>query len=406
MNSKRILLIVAFIIFVIAMAFALYWVFFRGGSLPGEGDDNTNTGGSLPNIGVGNVSIISTSTPNIDALPWDQIKDRISPVANGGLTAVNTITDSSIKGLDSGSLGLRYYDEAAKKFYKINDNGEPEVLSDKQFHNVETVNWSKKGDKVVLEYPDGNNILYNFETGEQVSLPIELEDFSFDRSGTSLVAEWIDASGNDENNWLVLVGENGANIDLIEPLGDEAADTQVGFSPDNQIAALYRQYIDTQRQEVYPIGIHGENFSSFVVNGAGFTSEWSPEGSSLVYSVYNKSSDYLPNLYVTQGNTSSLGQIKVPLNLNTWPDKCTFSGEDIMYCAVPRGLPRGAGLYPEIAEDYTDTFYKVNLNSGVQQLIADPVGGSLGYNAHDLFVSGNNLYFTDQDGVLQMIQLQ
>ncbi|PLX25101.1 hypothetical protein C0580_03285 [Candidatus Parcubacteria bacterium] len=406
MNPKRILLVVGFVIFVIAMAFALYWVFFRGGSLPGGGDDNTNAGGSLPNIGAGNVSIISTSTPNIDSLPFDQIKDRISPVANGGLTAVNTITESSIKGLNNSAFGLRYYDENEKKFYKLNEKGEPEVLDDKQFHNVDKVSWSQKGDKAVLEYPDGNNILYNFETGDQVTLPVELEDFSFDRSGTSLAAEWIDASGNDENNWLVLVSENGANIDLIEPLGDQAADTQVAFSPDNQVAALYREYIDTQRQEVYPIGIHGENFSSFVVNGAGFTSEWSPGGRSLVYSVYNKESDYLPTLHVTQGNTSSLGQIKVSLNLNTWPEKCTFASEDTMYCAVPRGLPRGAGLYPEIAQDYTDTFYSVNLNSGVQQLIADPVGASLGYNAHDLFVSGDNLYFTDQDGVLQMIQLQ
>jgi hypothetical protein len=28
-----------------------------------------------------------------------------------------------------------------------------------------------------LEYPDGYNIFYNFNTGEQVSLPKEMEDF-------------------------------------------------------------------------------------------------------------------------------------------------------------------------------------------------------------------------------------
>mgnify|MGYP002630298716 CR=1 FL=1 len=406
MNSKRILLIVAFIVFVIAMVFALYFVFFKNPITPSGGEGGEGGGGTLPGIGIGNVSIISTSTTAVDNLPWEQIRDKISPVANGGLTAVSKVTDGNIKGLSSSPSGLQFYDADKKQFYKIGANGELEVLDEKKFHNVEKISWSGRGDKAVLEYPDGSNIIYNFTTGKQVSLPQELEDFSFDRSGTALAAEWIDASGNDDNNWVVLVSEDGVNIDLIEPLGDEAADTAVGFSPDNQVAALYREYIDVQRQEVYPIGVHGENFNAFVVNGAGFTSDWSPKGDSLVYSVYNKESDYLPTLWVTQGNTNSLGSLKVSLNLNTWPDKCTFSGEDTLYCAVPKGLPRGAGLYPEIADDYTDTFYKVNLNSGIQTIIADPIGESLGYNASNLFVVGNVLYFTDQNGVLQKINLQ
>lgn len=400
------MVLLGFVAFVLLIAFALYWVFFKNPALPGREGDNTNGSGGLPNIGVGNISVISTSTPDISNLPWEELQDRVSPVANGGLTVVNKVAEGDIKGLSSTGSGTKFYNADAQQFYKIGTDGKVELLADKKFYNVDKVNWSNKGDKVVLEYPDGSNILYNFDTGKQVTLPTELQDFSFDRSGTGLAAEWIDASGNEENNWLVAISEDGANIDLIEPIGDEAADTQVGFSPDNQIAALYRSYADLQRQEIYPIGLHGENFNSFVVQGAGFTSDWSPSGQSLIYSVYNKESDYLPTMWVTQGNTNTLGQIKVSLNLNTWPDKCTFSGEQTLYCAVPRGLPRGAGLYPEVAADYNDTFYRVDLNSGVQTLIADPVGDSLGYNAHNLFVSGNVLYFTDQEGNLQSINLQ
>jgi len=221
------------------------------------------------------------------------------------------------------------------------------------------------------------------------------------------VAEWINADGNKENNWLITVNDDGSGMQLIEPVGDQAGDVAVGFSPDNQVAALYRKYIDLQRQEVYPIGLEGENFNSFTVQGAGFTSEWSPDGESLVYSVYHENTNYMPNLWVTQGESGELGDIKVSLNLATWPDKCTFSGSSTMYCAVPKGLPRGAGLYPDIADSYNDNFYSVNLNTGAKTLIANPIGEQFGYSADNLFVSddGHWLYFTDQSGNLQSMRL-
>jgi len=78
-----------------------------------------------------------------------------------------------------------------------------------------------------------------------------------------------------------------------------------------------------------------------------------------------------------------------------------------MYCAVPKGLPRGAGLYPDIADSYNDNFYSVNLNTGAKTLIANPIGEQFGYSADNLFVSddGHWLYFTDQSGNLQSMRL-
>ena len=75
---------------------------------------------------------------------------------------------------------------------------------------------------------------------------------------------------------------------------------------------------------------------------------------------------------------------------------------------MPQGLPRGAGLYPEIADRYPDNFYYINLNSGSKNLIASPVGESGSYTAHNLFVSNDQsiLYFTDQNGNLQSIKLK
>jgi len=406
MDKKKILAVLGFIIVVLLIGFALYWVFFKpSGPIATSNDFNA---GNLPGIGNGNVTVVNGNTnTNTGGLPWQiYVPDKVSDVASGGLTKVDKLVDNEVKGLISSHNGLQYYDTVNQKFYRVNEDGQIEELSNKLFYKVDNVTWSGDGDKAILEYPDGSNILYNFKTGKQVTLPKEMEDFSFDTSNSKIAAKWIGPT--EEDNWLVTSNDDGSGMSLIEPLGDQSANTFVGFSPDNQVAVIHRKYVDAQRQEVYPIGVNGESFKSFVVNGAGFDYDWSPEGSSMVYSVYSDTTNYNPNLWVTNGRTSELGDLKVSLNVQTWPEKCTFAGEDGMYCAVPQGMPRGAGLYPEIADRYPDNFYYINLNSGTKNLIASPVGENGSYTAHNLFTStdGSILYFTDNDGNLQSIRLK
>lgn len=406
MNIKRLLAVLAFILFVAAIGFALYWVFFRTLPTSQTGPEDEFGAGQLPGIGDGGPEVPDGNEET--NLPWEQYFDKqVSTVANGGLTEVSKITDNSVKGIVSGDFGLQYYDEADQKFYRINEDGKPVVLSDEQFFGVENVTWENRGEKAILEYPDGRNILYNFKTGKQVTLPQELEEFSFNGAANQIVAEWIGDS--EENNWLITSNDDGSQMRLIEPIGDQSHNVQVGVSPDNQVAALFREYVDAQRQEVYPIGFNKENLKSFVVAGAGFTSRWSDDGQNLIYSVYNQESNYNPTLWMTSGSTGSLGDIKVSLNLQTWPEKCTFSGDNELICAAPQGLPRGSGLAPEVASEYRDNFYHIDLDTGVKTLLASPVGEDGLYSAENLFVSddGGVLYFTDvNSGSLQSIRLR
>lgn len=409
MNVKKILIVIGFVIFVLGVGFALYWVFFR--TPPSITNQNTNQAvGNLPNIGNGNLNVVTNvnTNQNTNVLPWQPyITDKVSDVANGGLTEVSKVSEGNAVGAKTTSNGVQFYDADSQKFYRLDENGNMVTLSDKKFFQVQNVTWTDTGDKAILEYPDGSNILYNFNTGKQVTLPQEMENFSFNSSGSQIAAKWIGPT--EEDNWLVGANDDGSGMFLIEPLGDQAYSTNVQFSPDNQIAVMHTKYVDAERQEVYPIGLNDESFKSFKVNGAGFTYDWSPEGSSMLYSVYNQDTNYNPNLWVTKGNTSELGDIKVSLNVSTWPDKCTFAGENGLYCAVPQGLPRGAGFYPEVADNYPDNFYYIDLNSGIKTLVASPVGDSGSYNAYNLTLSpdGNILYFTDSStGVLQSIRIR
>lgn len=407
MDVKKLLVVIAFVILVGLLGFALYWVFFKQPAID-RVVENYN-GGNIPSISNGNLNIVENQNFNQnEPLPWQEyLEDKVSPVAAGGLTQVTKITGNEVKGVVSSPTGLQYYDADTEQFYRINEKGEIELMSDQKFYQVEKVNWANSGSKAILEYPDGSNILYNFSTGKQITLPQELEDFDFNTAGNQITAKWIGT--NEDNNWLVAANDDGSGMFLLEPLGDQSINTQMSFSPDNQVAALHRKYIDAQRQQVYPIGLHGENLKAFEVSGAGFVSEWSPEGNAMIYSVYHENTDYLPNLWVTKGNTAELGDVKISLNVATWPDKCTFSGENVLYCAVPQGMPRGAGMYPEIANDYPDNFYRINLETGAKTLIASPIGDSASYSANNLSISpdGSILYFMDQDsGSLQSIRLK
>ncbi|MDD5749668.1 MAG: hypothetical protein PHO91_02685 [Patescibacteria group bacterium] len=407
MNLKKIILTVLFLVFVVFVGFSLYWVFFR--SVTETDAPGDFSAGDIPIIGSGDVAIIGQDTGTSDqGLPWQAlIRDQVSPVASGGLTEVKEVVNNTVKGLLPTSAGLQYYDADKQQFFRLDENGNLVSLSDRKFFQVEKVTWDNYGDKAILEYPDGMKILYDFRTQKQVTLPRELENFSFNSSGTQIAAKWQGQSA--DYNWLIVANEDGSGMRLVEPLGENAHTVQVGFSPDNQVVALHSKATGLDAQEVYPLGMRGENFKSFAVSGAGFTSSWSPQGNSLLYSVYNEQNNYNPNLWITKGNTSQLGDLKVSLNLATWPEKCTFAGENNLYCAVPQGLPRGAGLFPEIAHDYPDNFYSVNLTSGQRTMLASPVGARGGYSAYNLFLSadGSLLYFTDaKTGTLQSIRLR
>ncbi|MBP9802096.1 hypothetical protein KBC40_00740 [Patescibacteria group bacterium] len=408
MNWKKILLFIAFFTFVLVMIFALYWVFFRTDKIDPT-DPNDFSGGVIPGTDQGGPNIVPEDPEQNSGLPWQNFFDenKVSTKANGGLTAVTKLSTAEVNGLKSTENGLKYYDKSTNQFFRINAQGKPELLTDKKFYQVENIIWSDRDEKAILEYPDGMNVLYNFRTGKSVTLPVELSNFDFDASGQQITASWLGA--NAEDNWLVIANDDGSGMRLVEGLADKVKDVQIGYSPDNQVVAMYRKQYDLQRQEVFPITPQGQSLRSFTVQGSGFESQWSPDGASLLYSVYNQETDYLPNLWVTGGKSNNLGDLKVSLNLSTWPDKCTFGGENALYCAVPQGLPRGAGLYPDIADSYNDNFYYIDLNTGTKTLLASPVGEDGSYTAYNLFLSGDGsvLYFTDQSsGSLQSILLK
>ncbi len=396
MDRQRILFAIIFFIVTILLGFAIYWVFFAKKDTPTPttpGQTTQGTGSQFPTAGEGGGT---TATPTQSGtLP------RPATVGTGGTTGTSApqrvgqiLTDALKSPAPDPSGGAKFYNQSDGRFYRLNTDGTAVALSDEVFFNVEKATWSPNKNEGILEYPDGSNIYYNFDTERQVTLPKHWEEFSFSPIGDKIAAKSMGLSP--ENRWVVTSNPDGTESTLIEPMGDNANKVTIDWSPNKQIIALSRtgEALGADRQEVLFVGLHGENFRSTVVEGRDFQSAWSPQGNRLIYSVYSARSDFKPELWIVNASGDQIGSGRKFLNLNTWSNKCAFANERTLYCGVPQQLDTGTGFAPALADNTPDQIIRVDLETGTRtEIETDDT-----YVVDSMFVGddGKTLYFTDK----------
>lgn len=397
-TTKKIFIISGFAIVVVVLAFAIYFVFFRGApsspivSGPATNEPINLPSGQLPDSIIGNVNqeFIGSSEElggEINLLP-----EGLTSFTQEKSLAIEQATNGQALAPKSSAGGINYYAPADNKFYRLNNQGESQELSAVSFYNVENVTWSNDGAKAVLEYPDGANIVYDFNSGKQYTLPKEFEEFSFSSNGSEIAAKVI--GERPEHNWLVTSNIDGSGIKFVEPMGENSDKVAVNISPNGQVVALYAKNTGANDQEVLLIGRNQENFYSLKTLGRGFVGEWTPTGDKLLYSVYSSDNGFRPSLWIADAQGDNVGLNNKRLNLNTWPDKCVFADNETAYCAVPQSLPEGSGIYPAMSSGVYDDFYKIDLRTGISSELN--IGNEL-ISAKSLTLSadGRNLYAED-----------
>lgn len=409
-NYKKFLILLIFILIVFALGSGIYYAFFRPPVARPPVNVNEEYPGMLPNVGPyvnqPPYANVNEGLPLVNELVPEVPEAKPDEIAKGGLTKVDELTMVRAEGATVQTDGtLAYYDRLESKFYRIGPDGQPVPLTDKLFHQVSQVNWAPNGSRAILEYPDNSKVMYDFATGKQYTLPKQWQDFSFSVSSDQIAFKHV--AQDKENRWLAVAKADGSGAEALEPLGENGDKVEVDWSPTGQVVATYWESIDAERQEIFLIGLHGENFKSMITHGRGFKSEWTPQGDKLLYSVYNSEAGFRPTLWVVDAQGDNIGMNRKYLNIQTWVDKCSLARDnETAYCAVPSYLPEGAGLYPRLADEIPDYFYQVNLRTGGKSLIAQPAGD---YTAESVFLSPDEdyLYFVEiNSGVLNKIRLR
>lgn len=405
-SKKKILLVLGFLAVVILMGYLIWQTFFKGPGLitPPEELAPTGTPQGLPTAGEGQPGqVVTTTEPGVvpesgpkPTPPIPGISATPSEIARGGLTIASTLVTAKTLNptLSGDGRQVQYYNKEDGKFYKVSEDGDIIPLSDKIFHDVENVEWAPSKSKAVLEYPDGSNIVYDFNSEKQVTLPQHWEDFSFSTDSNQLVSKSIGL--DPDNRWLITSNADGSKARAIEAVGENADKVINSWSPNNQVIAMYTEGIDFNRQELFFVGQNEENFKSTIVEGRGIQAKWSEKGDKLLYSAYNANSDLKPVLWIVNAQGNSIGTGRRSLELNTWADKCSFVGNDEVYCAVPNELEVGSGIFPDLADKTFDKLYKIDLKTGTKKLVAIPQNQ---YNISSLVVAKDesNVFFTDKN---------
>ncbi|MFA6171157.1 MAG: hypothetical protein WC715_01675 [Patescibacteria group bacterium] len=403
---KKAFQILGFISAAFLFGFLIYHFFFRSISAPLEtlptgtstpGSRLPQAGGSSGQAGVGEGGSGILETGGISEQKGDNI-------ANGGLTKTQLLSSEESFGQKLAQDGsIEFYNKKDGRFYRLDSDGESQALSDKVFYDVQNVYWAPVGDKAILEYPDGANILYNFKTEKQVTLPSHWQDYDFAPTGDQVVMKSMGTDAS--NNWLAIANDDGTGSKAIEPLGENGDQVFPSWSPNKQSVALYVESTGLNQQEVIFIGLNNENFTAMTIEGRGFKYLWSPRGDRLLYSIFSSASDLKPVLWAANAQSESIGSGRKNLQVETWADKCVYADAESVYCAVPDKIEEGAGLYPELGNSTPDKVYLVNTYTGLKKLIAIP---EIPVSMHNLMLSenGRNLYYSDPAGKIYKIRLE
>ena len=399
--SRRTLLIAGFVVLVLILALLLYIIFFRAPAAvtPPDGVSTTTPDGTggLPGTPSG-----TPDRPVVDIAEPGELPDAI---ARGGITQTNVVTSNQILDVSAGSGNtLSYYDSFTGQFYTLDTGGNIRTLSDQRFPDVQSVAWANSGDKAILEFPDGANIFFDFKTNEQITLPRHWTDFNYSPTTDQIIFKSI--ALEPENNFLAIASERGEGAIVIESLGEEADRVLPLWSPNDQIVASYAEPLDGGRQSVFFIGKNDENFKDLVINGYNYEGLWNTNGTQLLYNVSSPDTNNNPSLWIVNAQGDAIGTGRRPLNIQTTVDKCVFQDTRTVYCAVPKFLPEGSGIFPSAADGIPDDIYKIDVVSGSSSFLAEL---DVPTPVTSLTLSPDNryLYFIDeQTGVLRQLRLR
>lgn len=331
--------------------------------------------------------------------------DDPDPIASGGITKTELeVFRPTLRPTIDGQGNISYFDLRDNKFYRLDKDGNIITISDQIFEKAIDITWAPNADKAIIKNYDSSKILYNFDTKRQIALPNHWDDFSFSPDGSQITSKSLGNTA--DNRWLITFNDEGSSAQILEKIGDNHDKVYPNWSPNNQMVAMWTRGIDFNRQDVFFVGLNNENFRSTTIEGRGFQPQWSNTGERLLYSVYHTDTDMNPTLWVVNSSPDSIGQNRTRLNISTWAEKCTFVGNDDVYCAVPDYLPPGSGLFPEAADESIDSLYHINLKTNEKNLIAIPDRPT---NISQIMVTSekDKLFFTDKfTGQLYSINLR
>lgn len=268
-----------------------------------------------------------------------------------------------------------------------------------------TTIWSYNKTKAINIYKESDSVkkvLFDFATQKAIQLDSRIKWVSFAPNKDRIAYQFIDESLN--TNKIAIADPNGLNFQSIFPL--RMIDIRVYWpSEDLVVFATAPSGLALGAAFSKTISDQSSGLTKIIDNANGLTIKYSSDGSRLLYSKTDQFGHSPALSLIKDGATDNL-------NINTISDKCAFSQNNNIYCAVPR-LVSGSLVLPDDfyknTAIFSDVFFKIDASGNRSSMILDPADLKYDFNASDIAISPNEDYIVfvnKKDGLPYSIKIK
>ncbi len=322
---------------------------------------------------------------------------------------VSAISDEAVLAptLSSDSQHIEYYSKKTGETYEINFDGTgKQTVSTEELPGLSYAIWSPDDSKVIRAFPQGSYtkfVFHDYAAGDDIALGNGIDWIAW-LNNNKIIYKYYD-QGTKENS-LNISNPDGSNWLKITDL--KYSSMSLAPIPKTGLVSFWNSPDANTATDFESISALGGDATPLIQNYFGADYLWSPDGTNILMS----HTDQQGGNKITLAVTDSQGNNYKDLGVATFVSKCAWSVDDkTVYCAVPDSLPDDATLpndYSDGKITTSDSFWKINTETGDKTIIAGPnqLGGK--FDASNLFLNLNesSLFFINNlDGKLYKIDL-
>ncbi len=292
-----------------------------------------------------------------------------------------------------------YFDPNGKEFYQANIDGTGEqVLTNAKFENLYNVSWSPDREKIVLTFSQDKGMtknyhFFNLNMQEDIKYEDRYQDVTMSYNGENIAYVFHDLA-NDEYN-LSVAKPDLSSWRKIKEIDQEEIETK--WFSNNDLAVYNTATAFKEGQlEIYNVG-EGIDHYTFLSKRWGLNPLFSPDGKKVIYNDNETKNARFPVLWEAEVNKKIEPK---KLQIATLVEKCAWAQDSVsVFCGVPENY---SNFFVQPDDYYNtkfvskDSFYKINVDSGEQEKLADFSQFNKDYDVYQPLISGDqkSMYFT------------
>lgn len=299
---------------------------------------------------------------------------------------------------------VMYYHKKNGNTFEAKIDGSSVIrVSSNNFKSLVKALWGPKKEKVIsiIKQEDLNlnqKYLYNFKTKTSTLLDKNIRHISWAPNQDKIAYQYYNPQDQSESH-ISIANPDGSNWENI--FKTRMKNLIIEWPSPDKIAFRTRPS-GLAQSVLYIIDTNGENIKK-IKQSFGLTTLWSPSGNKLLFSETDSQGKNL-KLKIVDLIKNKVQEIK----LKTLPEKCVWSNEETIFCAVPKKLPDDIVMPDSFYQEsvsLSDNFWKIDLQKEQAELQVKPKNN---YNATNLIMSKDKeriLFIDRKDNLLYGLKL-